>query len=461
ATGAGKTPVAIEILRCLPGPSLAIAHRAELLDQAAEKMAVFGLVPELEKAESRASMDSPVVLASVQSLQRSRLERFPLNHFRGIWIDECHHAPAQSYRNIIERFPAAKVFGCTATLDRLDGEGYEEIFEKVSYEKDLASLIRESWLSRVMVRTLPVKIDLRGVKRTAGDFNIGDLSEAIGHELEKAAEQVVKNIADRNRVLAFTPTIDEARIFAQLCAERGVKADYVSGACSNRDEKVARFKDGDIKLLANCLVLTEGFDCPAIDTVVLLRPTQSRALLCQQVGRVTRLWPGKEFGLLLDFFWLTARHKLCAPADLDGVEEEPAAVDPDIPEPGRRKSLAQKLQEEGALEERDFDPLANQPADPFDVDAWLSVDHLFYDPYLRSAPTSKQVETLVRLGIPAQSLKNRGIVNGAFDMLKARWNRGLATVKQARYLTRLGHPNPWQITFSDASQAISNPHSWR
>ena len=82
----------------------------------------------------------------------------------------------------------------------------------------------------------------------------------------------------------------------------------VSGACSDRVEKIARFREGDIKLLANCMVLTEGFDSPEIDTIVLLRPTQSRALLCQQIGRVTRLWPGKEFGLVLDFFWLTARH---------------------------------------------------------------------------------------------------------------------------------------------------------
>lgn len=215
------------------------------------------------------------------------------------------------------------MFGCTATLDRLDGEGYEEIFEKISYEKSLAELVREGWLARLRVRTLPVTIDLRGVRRTAGDFNIGDLSQAIGRELEKAADQVVKNIADRTKALCFTPTIREAKIFAQLCHDRGVPSDYVSSECSDRKETIARFRSGEIKLLANCAVLTEGFDCPDIDTVVLLRPTQSRALLCQQIGRATRLSPGKEFGLLLDFFWLTARHRLCAPADIDGVEKEP------------------------------------------------------------------------------------------------------------------------------------------
>jgi superfamily II DNA or RNA helicase len=408
ATGAGKTPTAIAIMQALPGPALVLAHRGELLDQAREKMAAFGLEPELEKADARASLCASVVLGSVQSLCNSRLERFPVDHFKFIWIDECHHAPSLSYRNVLNRSPGAKVFGCTATLDRLDGEGYEEVFEKVSFEKPLPELIREGWLSRIMVRTLPVPIDLRRVRLSAGDFNVADLSAAIGQEIEKAADQIVKNIADRNKVLAFTPTINEARILAEHFAARGVAAEYVSGGCYDREEKITRFKDGDTKLLANCMVLSEGFDCPAIDTIVLLRPTQSRALLCQQVGRVTRLWPGKEFGLILDFFWLTARHKLCAPADLDGVEKE-ASGEPPGPG-GRPRSLSEKLAEEGAQEERYFDPLANEPIDPFDTDAWLASGPVFCDPYLRSAPSARQLETLERLGLNPRYLKNRGLV---------------------------------------------------
>jgi superfamily II DNA or RNA helicase len=152
ATGSGKTPCAIEIMHQMPGPALCLAHRGELLDRARDKMAAFGIVPDLEKAEARASMDSPVVLASVQSLQNSRLERYLADHFKFIWIDEVHHAPAISYRNILEHFTAAKVFDCTATLDRLDGEGFEDLFEKISYEKSLASLLKEGWLSRILAR---------------------------------------------------------------------------------------------------------------------------------------------------------------------------------------------------------------------------------------------------------------------------------------------------------------------
>jgi superfamily II DNA or RNA helicase len=457
ATASGKTPTAIAIMQSLPGPALVLAHRGELLDQACEKMAAFGIEPELEKADAWASLAAPVVLGSVQSLRNGRLERFPVDHFRFIWIDECHHAPAMSYRNILERFPGAKVFGCTATLDRLDGEGYEDIFSKISYEISLSELIRKDWLSRIMVRTLPVTIDLRAVRRTAGDFNVGDLSEAIGQELEKAADQIVKNIADRNKALAFTPTINEARILSELCAQRGVSAEFVSGGCADRAEKIARFKDGDTKLLANCMVLTEGFDCPAIDTIVLLRPTQSRALLCQQIGRVTRLWPGKDFGLVLDFFWLTARHKLCAAADLDGVEKE--VSDEPVGPGGPRKDLNSKLRDAGAREERYFDPLANEPIDPFNVDAWLASEHVFYDSYLRSAPTVKQLEYLTRVGLNPRLLKNRGLVNGVFDMLKLRRSRGLATVKQARFLKRHGHPNPWRVPFDLVNHELANLRS--
>jgi ATP-dependent helicase IRC3 len=122
-TGSGKTVEALAIARQMPGPVLALAHRGELLEQAAERCASFGFVPELEKAEARASLAASFVLASVQSLQGDRLKRFNPNHFGFIWIDECHHAPADTYRNILNHFGAAKVFGCTATLDRLDGEG--------------------------------------------------------------------------------------------------------------------------------------------------------------------------------------------------------------------------------------------------------------------------------------------------------------------------------------------------
>jgi Helicase conserved C-terminal domain len=273
-------------------------------------------------------------------------------------------------------------------------------------------------------------------------------------ELEKAADQVVKNIESRTKALCFTPTINEAKVFAELCRDRGVPSDYVSGECYDRTEKIARFRNGETKLLCNCAVLTEGFDCPDIDTIVLLRPTQSRALLCQQIGRATRLCPDKEFGLLLDFFLLTARHRLCAPSDLNGVEKEAPLCDKAGPG-GQRKSLADELSVSGVDQESEYDPLSNEPADPFDVDAYFDEPHLFVDPYRLAPPSENQVAALNKLGIPIVRIKNRGIVDALFTIFKRRWNRNLATVPQVRFLKILGHPDPWNATFSDATEFIS------
>ena len=457
-TAAGKTIIALNLMQRLPGPALALAHTDELLEQAREKMEYFGLVPELEKADARASLDARVVLGSVQSLRNSRLERYPVNHFRFLWTDECQHAPADTYRAIYERFPGALHFGCTATLDRLDGEGYDGIYEKVSYETNIKELIAAGWLSRLITRVLPVSIDLRQVRRTAGDFNLGDLSEAIGKALTEAADAVVANIADRQRVIVFVPSVNEARIFAELCAARGVAAEFVSGVCSDRREKIARFRSGETKLLVNCIIISEGFDLPEIDCVVLLRPTQSRALLCQQIGRGCRIWPGKEYCRILDFFWLTARHKLCAPASLEGVEAEPtttAGESDEETEGPSRKTLEDHLREHGADRYEEMDPLRDVPFDPLNVDEYLVLPHEFRDPYARQVPTLRQIETLVRLGIPAAKLINRGIVSDVFDILKSRWARKLATIPQARYLTALGYRDPWKATFDEASQYLS------
>jgi superfamily II DNA or RNA helicase len=458
-TASGKTIIALSLMQQLPGPALALAHTEELLEQAREKMSYFGLKPDLEKADARAPLAAQVVLGSVQSLRNSRFGRYPIDHFRFIWTDECQHAAATTYRTIYARFPNALHFGCTATLDRVDGEGYEGIYEKVCYETNIKELIAAGWLSRLVTRVLPVSVDLRQVRRTAGDFNLGDLSEAIGKALSEATAAVVANIADRQRVIVFVPSVNEARIFASLCNQRGVASDFVSGMCSDRREKIARFRSGETKLLTNCILMSEGFDLPAIDCVVLLRPTQSRALLCQQIGRGCRIWPGKEYCRILDFFWLTARHKLCAPASLDGVETEAAAepesrddraIDP------QRKTLEDYLREQGADRYAEHDPLADVPLNPFDVDSYLALPHQFGDPYSRQMPTLRQIETLIRLGIPAAKLINRGVVSGVFDVLKRRWNKGLATVPQARYLTALGHPDPWNATFAQAGQYVAD-----
>ncbi len=274
-TGPGKTVVFCEIAKRLNRRTLILAHREELLAQAVAKLDHFGLPAIIEQAESRASLDHQFVTGSVQSLQRERLRRFPTDHFGLIVI--------------------------------------------VAFEVNLKELVTAGWLCPIKARTLPIKIDLRKVRKVAGDYNQAQLAEAIGEELERAADAVTEHVRDR-RTLAFLPSIAHAEVFANLCQDRGVNADFVTGNCYDRERKVSAFASGETQLLTNCMLLAEGFDSPECDSIVMLRPTQSEGLYRQMVGRGTRIHPNKRNLLLLDFLWLTRNHDLCKPASLLGKD---------------------------------------------------------------------------------------------------------------------------------------------
>jgi superfamily II DNA or RNA helicase len=379
-TGSGKTVVFCEVARRLERRTLIVAHREELLSQAANKLALLGISAAIELAESHAPHHCRFVVGSVQSLQRARLKRFPSDHFGLIIIDECHHAPAQSYRNIINHFSGAQVLGVSATFQRLDELGYEGIFDSIAFDISLKELVTAGYLCPIKAKTLPIKIDLRKVKKVAGDFDQAQLAEVIGEELEHAADAVAEHAFDR-RTLAFLPSITHAEVFAGLCRDRGINADFVTGSCRDRERRVSAFASGETRLLTNCMLLTEGFDSPECDCVVMLRPTQSQGLYCQMVGRGTRSHPGKQNLLLLDFLWLTRGNDLCKPASLLGKEaseteksEINQLIDSgeaivDIFDKSQTDSLRAALRARAVDKGEDFDPLADVPDDPLDVDA--------------------------------------------------------------------------------------------
>jgi superfamily II DNA or RNA helicase len=460
-TGSGKTLIFCEVAKRLARRTLILAHREELLTQAAAKLANIGICAAIEQAETRALLTDQYVVASVQSMQRERLKSFPSNHFGLIIIDECHHSPAQSYRNILNHFVNASVLGTPATFRRLDELGYEGILDSIAYETNIKKLVSDGYLCPIVARTLPIKIDLRQVKKVAGDFNQAQLAEVIGKELERAADAVLEHVGTR-RTLAFLPSINHAKVFARLSIERGINADYVTGNCNDRNEKVSRFLSGQIQLLANCALLTEGVDIPACDCVVMLRPTQSEALYCQMVGRGSRIHPGKENLLLLDFLWLTKGHELCKPACLlgkDAIEQEKGkinqvcdelGVEVDLFDSVRTDSLRTQLRAKVGSKTEIFDPLAEAPFDPLDVDA-LRVRAGEFAP----AATPRQIEALTKLGIRPNRITCRYAASRFFDLLSIRRSRDLATVRQARRLKMMGVKNPWQVSFTDASQLIS------
>lgn len=297
---------------------LILAHRGELLDQAADKIRrSTGLGSAVEKAES-SCLGSwyRVVVGSVQSLQRpQRLEQFPHDYFGTIVIDEAHHAITDGYRRVLDWFHEAAVLGVTATPDRGDMRNLGEVFGSLAYEYKLTEAIRDGFLCRIMAQTLPLKLDISTVGMSGGDYAVGELGGALDPYLDQIAAEMARYCKDRKTVV-FLPLIKTSQKFRDILNAHGFNAAEVNSQSADRAEVLADFEAGKYNVLCNSMLLTEGWDCPSVDCVVVLRPTKVRSLYSQMVGRGTRLSPGKKDLLLLDFLWLTDRHELCRPADL-------------------------------------------------------------------------------------------------------------------------------------------------
>ena len=328
-TGCGKTIVFASVTadRVSAGDRvLILAHRGELLEQAADKLRqAVGLGCAVEKAgESCLGSWYRVVVGSVQTLMREkRLEQFPPDYFGTIVIDEAHHAVSDSYRRILDHFSDAKVLGVTATPDRGDMRDLGAVFESLAYEYTLPRAIREGYLTPIQALTVPLTLDISGVSMQSGDFKASEIDTALDPYLEQIAGEMAQLCADRKTVV-FLPLVKTSQKFRDILNAHGFRAAEVNGESTDRAEVLADFDAGKYNVLCNSMLLTEGWDCPSVDCVVVLRPTKVRGLYCQMVGRGTRLSPGKENLLLLDFLWMTERHELCHPASLICETEEVA-----------------------------------------------------------------------------------------------------------------------------------------
>ena len=328
-TGCGKTIVFAKVTEeCVRNGDrvLILAHRGELLDQASDKIAkATGLGCATEKAEeSCLGSWFRIVVGSVQSMMREkRLSRFPKDYFDTIIIDEAHHCISDSYQRVLQHFPQSKVLGVTATPDRGDMKNLGTVFESLAYEYTLPKAIKEGYLSPIKAVTIPLKVDLTGVGMQSGDFKAGDLGTALDPYLHEIAEEMRKYCQDRKTVV-FLPLVKTSQKFRDILNENGFRAAEVNGDSQDRAQILEDFEAGRYNVLCNSMLLTEGWDCPSVDCIVVLRPTKVRSLYCQMVGRGTRLSPGKEHLLLLDFLWHTERHELCHPAHLICESEEVA-----------------------------------------------------------------------------------------------------------------------------------------
>ena len=292
-TGTGKTVKAAKVTQHyhrLGCRTLFLHHRRELRGQTLAKFQDFGLSPEVEEADMRACKQSgnPVV-ASVLSLQGKRLRSWPRDAFHRILTDECHHAEAASYQNIYNHFSGAKAhIGITATVDRHDRRSLLNTYpDGILYSYSLLDAVMAGWLCRPKAIRLGVTPDLRKCKVVAGDYVASELGGVISDHLSDIAASIKQEVLSR-RTICFVPTIASARALAARLQSLGMPAAAVWGVAPDRDDLIAKFRSGDLQTIVNVAVLGEGVDVPEIECVVLCRPTHSRSLYSQMIGRGLR-----------------------------------------------------------------------------------------------------------------------------------------------------------------------------
>ncbi len=482
-TGTGKTIVFSKLTEdCVRDGErvLILAHRGELLDQAADKMAqATGLGCAVEKAES-SCLDSwfRVVVGSVQSLMReSRLSRFPADYFNTIIVDEAHHCISDSYQRVLGYFDQAKVLGVTATPDRGDMRNLGQYFESLAYEYTLPKAIRDGYLCKIKAQTIPLKLDLTGVGVQAGDYKTSDLGNALDPYLYQIADEMAKVCFGRKTVV-FLPLIKTSQKFRNILENKGFRAVEVNGESQDRAEVLADFDSGRYDVLCNSMLLTEGWDCPSVDCIVVLRPTKIRSLYCQMVGRGTRLDDGKDNLLLLDFLWHTTRHELCHPAHLICESPEVAEIMTQNMEDGLAVDIEEAEQQAtqdavAAREESLAKMLAEMKhrkrklVDPLQFEMSIRAEDLAgYVPafgWEAGPPSNKQIQTLEKLGIFPDEIECAGKAAKLLDKLGMRRMEGLTTPRQIRFLESRGfqHVGTWQ--FNDAKKMIDRiaGNGWR
>ena len=483
-TGTGKTivfaSVAADQVRA-GHRVLILAHRGELLEQAADKLQrSTGLVSAVEKADATClNTWFRVVVGSVQTLQRTaRLERFSHDYFGTIIIDEAHHAITDGYRRILDYFGSAKVLGVTATPDRGDMRNLGEVFDSLAFEYKLTDAIKEGYLCRIMAQTIPLKLDISSVTMSGGDYAVGDLGTALDPYLEQIAAEMAQRCKGRKTVV-FLPLIKTSQKFRDLLNSHGFRAAEVNGQSTDRKEALADFDAGKYNVLCNSMLLTEGWDCPSVDCVVVLRPTKVRSLYSQMVGRGTRLSPGKTDLLLLDFLWMTDKHELCRPADLvcedrtvarqmtehlaetgcpEDIEEAAAQASEDVVAQ-REEALAKQLEEQRRKKAKLVDPLQYEMS----IQAEDLAGYVPAFGWEAGPPSEQQTAALEKLGILPDAVESAGKAALLLDRLNKRRDEGLTTPKQIRCLEKYGFQHVGTWSFEAARHMIDRiaAQGWR
>jgi superfamily II DNA or RNA helicase len=460
-TGTGKTRVFTDIAHTWPGRVLVLAHRDELLQQARERLGrETGEMVGLEQAEARAGLER-IVVGSVQTMSHpGRLASWKKDTFGLVICDEAHHGPSPSYKRIFDHFETAKLLGVTATPDRADEKAMGQVFESVAYVYEIDDAIKDGYLCPIRVREIYLgELDLAGCRTTAGDLNQGDLDAAM---VEAAVAHMVKStIAESGdlKTLFFTTSVENATRSAELFNElKAGSARTVNGKTpiDERRQVLGGFERGDFQYLTNCGIATEGYDCPPVACIAQGRPTKSRSLHAQIVGRGLRPYPGKTDLLLLEFTGNSGKHQLASAVDILGgkydddeieaakaiIRERPGTRAGDALveaheaiEAKKRNEAARKLllQARANYTKREYNPFEVMHMSATKEDRWS-------ERFGGAVPSDAQLAYLSSRKVDVPQGLTKAKASALIGNLKMREAKGLANYNQTKKLESYGIP---------------------
>ncbi len=455
-TGTGKTVLFAEISRLAKGPVLVLAHRQELVEQAREKISAWCDDVVAVEMSDRRELTRPdgerpkIAVASIQTLQR-RLKSIPRDAFRIVVIDEAHHSTADSFRAVIEHFHAW-VLGVTATPERGDGARLGDIFTEVAFDYDMLTATEDGWLAPIRSFLVKTEADFSGIRKIAGELSTKGVEEVLTQDLHlvEMAHPILRERGERPAIV-FAASVAHSKALARvLCDLSGDPNCAISldgtHSLEHRAIAIRRFRRGEIKVLVNCALFTEGFDVPEIALVAIARPVLSRAFYAQMVGRGTRIAPGKEDLLVLDFVPANCRHSLVQAVDIFGRDKEEVVerarlIAAQASEEGEALSLERALElarQEQEAQEADvvYQLLRRDPYAAVGID----LEHIAKRPRHGGRPSPAQLQAIQKAGLPSKLIEDYSSsqVEDLREYLLDRKAVGLCSPKQAKQLLALG-----------------------
>jgi superfamily II DNA or RNA helicase len=387
-------------------------------------------------------------------------------------VDEAHRSVTPSMIKVYSHFKSPIILGFTATADRPDGISLSTIFSRIAYQYSMANGIRDGYLSPIIGKQVDdFEIDISKIAPRNGDYQDGPLAEALESYMDQIAEAIIRETDGRKKVLCFLPNVHSSMMLHEALERRGEKSDFVHGKKKN-DQALSDFRRGKIKYLTSCQLVIEGYDEPEIDCIAMLRPTTSRIIYSQAVGRGTRIAKGKENMLLLEFTYNSSRLDLVSPYELIGEDTSHRVISElkkekldgdDIFE--RIQERAEKLQDVDYIVQKAFEKLSFSTFDPIDLAAILGVEVdteaqvVFDGRELTGGVTTKQENYLSRFMIDSKDMTKAqaSIMIQALVDKNAIPMGGVATNAQVKYLARLypGVRMPHRLTKAAAAVLIN------